>query len=80
MALELVKKNEATGWYEGKGHCYICGSEYEIKEGNNAELIAERAGRYDQDGYYAEFVVYSKCSNCKHNNKHYREAKIDKPL
>lgn len=76
MGLELVIKNRATGMYEGKCICYVCENTYELLEGRNAELIAERAGRYDHDGYYAEFAVYSKCPHCKHNNKHYREAKI----
>ncbi|TQO59332.1 hypothetical protein [Paraclostridium bifermentans] len=79
MALELVKKNEATGWYEGKGYCYVCGREYEIKEENNAKLVAHRPGRYDSDGYYIEFRVYSKCTHCSHNNMHDREAKINEP-
>lgn len=79
MAFKLVKKNEATGWYEGQVNCYVCENEYEIIEEKNAKLVAYKPGRYDYGGYYVEFKVYSKCPNCGHNNRHDREAKINEP-
>lgn len=77
MSMDLIAKNKSTGWYEGKCTCYVCDNEYQINEALDAKLVAERPGRYDSDGYYVEFAVYSKCPHCKYNNKHYREAKID---